>query len=144
MEAPEINPYALVGKLFAELDNKSRHYELTGVWPGEPIVAEEAIVDNALVIESTLQEFCAHLGLDSENTQTYALLQEVREGLQTFAHFSEDAAQLAEWLEADTLPVTFRRDFIQFVINKDDLIDIIANTSQARWERLRTWSSGRD
>lgn len=118
-----------------------------------PIMAMEELSDNGMLIESLIEVFADQLGLNPYDLITHGYLDTVREEssrvlIKRFDSLDEhqgsigveDLQQMSSWFQTDQLPKTFRRELVEYIIVVDDLHDTIANLSQTRWERLRTWT----
>lgn len=157
-------PHSLFARLLAKggalyaVPGGSKLSITDAVEPGaSPISVGGEITDNSLLLEALLVEAADHLRINPYTTTTYLMLEMSKgdalsdhrgEPFPQYAHDGLEASlhsfyQMYLWLHEETLPPDFRCQFINFLIELDQLESIVAGLSQTRWERLRTWSCNR-
>jgi hypothetical protein len=119
-----------------------------------PIEAVEEVTGNALLLETLLIEFSDIVGLNPYALLSHGFLelaqgQEALQAVVEYDQFSdgvlgrwrsiEDMSCMVGWIYQETLPKSFRKDFIDYVIRVDDLNEVMEMLSQGRWEKMRTW-----
>ena len=162
-----MNPFLKIPTLFRSTTRPQTPAPADNAPSGnQPLVTEEPITDNRLVILALLEEVADILQLNLYSTQTYHDYQMVlnpASALQLYfnlSHFNPtgsevgyydasghlmnelyDQEQMWLWIMADRLPPDFRTDLVRHLCQRDELEEHIAELSQTRYERLRNWTA---
>lgn len=117
-----------------------------------PILTLVEITDNALLVETMIEDACWLLQINPYTTKTYAAFQAALDpstGIRLLARLSnpevnpliQNESVIIAWVDAEDLPSNFRSDFMRFLIEVDQLDSHVASLSQGRWEQLRNWTN---
>lgn len=118
-----------------------------------PLITDELLDDNRLILERLMEEASELVGVELEGSAfQFAYLEAVYLASKSDRFY--DDAELTEgdeiwepivllmrWIDADRLPITIRKDLAQLLIRVGKHEEHVSMLSQTRWERLNMWSS---